>query len=295
MFENQNSKTNIDLLSAMRHFYNKAKELKSWILLFSIAIPLIYMAYRYAKNILHIQLDYDIPLLSGGLLWILVMYFLEQVVNKYVVIGARIQEEFDIHLFDLQRNDVLISDNISKESIYDGAKAFQGDRKALENWYGNTNPSSPHDLKVLISQRMNIIWGNELKKKYKTFISFLLVGMAIFAIASALYFNMPFSDSLLFIFFPLIPLLYLALKSLNTLNNQVMKNEVINKKILTDCENLQHIDASKQCRLYQDYIYSENRINSIIIPNWFYNWFKDDTNDKLTATNNTLLKQYSEA
>lgn len=285
MFHNQNNQVNIDLLCAMRHFYNKAKYIKSWVLFISIVLPLLYMGYRYAKNILLIELPYDVYLISAGLLWIIIMYFMEKSINNWVILGAKAQEKFDVDLFQIPFNDVL---------IYDGVKSFKGNKDDLCNWYGDTQNSAPHELKVLISQRINIMWGNELKKKYKKFLFGLIAIVTIMAVGVAIYFNMPFVDSFIFILFPLIPLLYLAFKSLSSLSEQINANKTMDKKILKDCEQFQYIDAVSRCRLYQDYIYSENRIKSILVPNWFYNFFKDETNDKLLDTNNTLLNQYSE-
>lgn len=294
MFSNQSSQENIDLLSAMRYFYNKAKFIQNLVLFISIILPLVYMGYRYAKNILLYELPYDGYLISGGLMWILIMYFMEKLMKNWVILGAKAQEKFDVGLFQIASNDVLIYDDISRETIYDGAKSFNGSKNALKNWYGDINNNAPHELKVLISQRMNISWGNELKKKYKKFLIFLTSVMALGGIGLAIYFNMQFIDSLIFILFPMIPLFYLAFKSLHTLKAQIHTNQVIDKKILEDCDRLQDNDIAKRCRLYQDYIYRDNRINSILIPNWFYSLFKDDTNDKLIAINNTLLNQYSE-
>ncbi len=47
-----------------------------------------------------------------------------------------------------------------------------------------------------------------------------------------------------------------------------------------------------RCRMYQDYIYIENRLNSVLIPDWFYKRFRDDMNDKLIETNDKILDEY---
>lgn len=294
MFENQNSLTSIELLSAMRYFYDQAKKLKAITLLFSIILPLIYMGYRYAKNILNVELFYDTYLISGGLLWIIIMYFMERVEKDYIAMAAKTQEKFDINLFQIEKNDVLIYDDISQETIYDAAKSYKGNRDDLYDWYGKTDNEVPHNLKVLIAQRMNIIWGNELKKKYKFLLFILMAVGSVLSIGLAIYFNMVFVDTLIFLFFPLIPLFYLALKSIHLLKKQIKSNQVINEKILNDCKQLQKTNKIKRrCRLYQDYIYRENRINSILIPNWFYKFFKDSTNNKLLEINDALVKQHS--
>jgi hypothetical protein len=46
--------------------------------------------------------------------------------------------------------------------------------------------------------------------------------------------------------------------------------------------------------MYQDYIFTENRTKSVLIPDWFYNLFRDDMNDMIIKTNNKLLEEYKE-
>ncbi|MBN2896134.1 MAG: hypothetical protein JXK05_09630 [Campylobacterales bacterium] len=292
MFANQNMGTNLELLRAMRYFYSKAKNIKTVVLIVSIVLPLVYMGYRYAKNVAGIELEYDALVISIGLVWILIMYFLEQYADKFIAHGAKAQEEFDVRVFDIHRNDVLILEGISEEKIFDGQQAFKGDDEALQNWYGEER-DAPHYLKVLIAQRMNIIWGNELKTKYKVLTDLLIGFIALFAISIAFYFNMSFQDSLIFIVFPLIPLFYLSFKTSRNLNRQIVQNRSVDKKILHDCENFKAINEKQRCRIYQDYIYSENRIRSVLIPDWFYKLFKDGTNKKLSATNEKILEKYA--
>lgn len=292
MFLNQNEKNNLELLQAMRYFYSKAKNIKTTVLMISIFIPLLYMGYRYAKNIEGCKLEYDAIIICIGLVWILIMYFLEHYADTFVVNGAKTQEKFDICIFNLPKNDVLILDSISEEKIYDAQQSFKGDTVSLQDWYG-TERKGPHYLKVLIAQRMNIIWGNELKFKYKKLIEFLKWAIILLAVSMALYLNMSFQDSLIFIVFPLIPLFYLSMKTSKALDKQITQNKSIEAKILHDCENFATIDAKQRCRLYQDYIYSENRIRTVLVPDWFYKIFKNNTNKKISATNEMLLAKYT--
>lgn len=291
MFSNQNEKNNLELLQAMRYFYSKAKKIKATVLVVSICLPLLYMGYRYVKNIESIKLEYDAVVISIGLLWILIMYFLESYADTFVVNGAKTQEKFDINIFNLPKNDVLILNNIDEEKIYDAQQSFKGDTASLQNWYG-TKRRGPHYLKVLIAQRMNIIWGNELKSKYKKLIEFLKWAIILLAVSMALYLNMNFQDSLTFIIFPLIPLFYLSMKTSKALDRQMIQNKNIDTKILHDCENFANINAEQRCRLYQDYIYSENRIRTVLISDWFYKIFKNNTNKKISDTNERLLIKY---
>lgn len=296
MFDKQNTESNIQLLCAMRYFYDEAKQIKGFIFLISVLLPLTYLAYRFITNIMKIELGYDKLMISIGLVWMMIMYFLERFAEGYVAKGTKVQEKFDTNIFDLPVNEVLVLDDVSEEDIYDGANAYKGSKDTLMNWYGSTTNSAPHYLKVLIAQRMNIIWGNELKKKYQVLIQSILILISICGLFSAIYLNMNFIESVLFLLLPLMPLFYLGLKTLHSLTKQIGQNKAIDKKILNDCSQFEKVDIEKikgRCRLYQNYIFTENRLRTVIIPSWFYWLYRNNTNTKLEETNNRLLEQYT--
>lgn len=290
MFTQQNSKENLTYLRAMRYYYSKAKNIRKWILIVSIIIPISFMIYRYLINIEKLDLTYGNGIISLALLWILGAYFLEKRADDFVKIGSKIQEKFDINIFDLPNNDGLVYEDVSYEIIYDGNQLFKGDENSLKDWYA-TRKVAPHYLKVLIAQRMNIMWGSVLKEKYKKLVFTSIVIILLFPIILSAWFNLNFVDSIIFLILPFIPLLYIALKSYIKLSNQIDNNKIINTKILNDCKTIDG-NTVNRCRMYQDYIYIENRLNSVLIPDWFYKRFRDDMNDKLIETNDKILDEY---
>ena len=290
MFTQQNTTENLALLKAMRYYYSKAKSIKSFVLSVSILIPIVFIVYKYLKNIDNINLHFDNLIVSVALVWAFIAFYLENKADMNTSIGAKIQEKFDLSIFKLPANDGLIFNDVSHELIHYGNNKFDGDEEELKDWYGGLK-RSPHYLKVLIAQRTNIIWGNELKKKFKKFIGFLMLLIVAMPIFLAFDLNLDFKDSIIFLIIPFSPLLYLTIKAYFKLRSQINNNQIINNKILADCE---QIDDStiERCRMYQDYIYMENRLKSISIPDWFYNLYKSDMNNMLTETNNKLLEKY---
>lgn len=298
MFDKQNTENNIQLLCAMRHFYDVAKRIKGFIFFISVLLPLTYMAYRFMTNIMKIELGYDKLMISVGLVWMIIMYFLERFAEGYIAKGTKVQEKFDTNIFDLPVNEVLVLEDVSEEDIYDGASAYKGNKDTLMDWYGSSTSSAPHYLKVLIAQRMNIIWGNELKKKYQLLVQIILILIAICGLFIAIYLNMNFIESVLFLLLPLMPLFYLGLKTLHSLTKQIGQNKSIDKKILSDCSQFEKVGIENikvRCRLYQNYIFTENRLRTVMIPSWFYWLYRNNTNNKLVETNNRLLEQYSDS
>lgn len=90
----------------------------------------------------------------------------------------------------------------------------------------------------------------------------------------------------------MIPVYVMILSSLSKINKQISMNEFVDNKILIDCHNVNQKTKDK-CRKYQDYIYKENRVNSVLIPDWFFKINRDSMNNKIIQTNNDLLNKYS--
>lgn len=295
MFNQQNTDQSIQLLSAMRYFYDVAKRIKVFIIGMSILLPIVYLAYRYSTNILQINLGYDKQIISIGLVWIVILYFLEKFAESYISKGAKTQEKFDSIIFEIPINDILMHESIGDEEIYDASQAYRGNKGFLEDWYGKINEKSPHYLKVLIAQRMNIMWGNELKMKLQSLMYWGLGLLFIFTICIGIYLNLDFINSLIFLILPLIPLYLLGMKTLHLLNKQVKNNKKINDKILKDCEHFNDYPTDEiktRCRVYQDYIYSENRLRTVLIPNWFYRLYRDNMDKKMHEINKKFLDRY---
>lgn len=70
-------------------------------------------------------------------MWLLIAYQIEKLESGYIEKGAKIQEKFDINLFNIRWNNVLVGNQISPEDIRDFSSEFKGDEEKLKNWYGD--------------------------------------------------------------------------------------------------------------------------------------------------------------
>ena len=292
MFQAQNNPENINLLKAINFYYSKAKKIKLIMICISIFISICFLVLRYLKNVESVKFNNDSIIIYLALGWIVVSYFLDKWSNILILIASKIQEKFDVELFKLDKNDILFSKDINEEIIYVGAENFEGNVDKLNDWYGDKYLIVNHDLKVLIAQRMNIIWGNELKKKFSFLLYFLLIILIALPLLLALSKNLIINDTLLYLALPMVPVYLMIFSSLSKINKQISMNEFIDNKILVDCNNLNQKIKDK-CRQYQDYIYKENRVNSVLIPDWFFKINRDSMNNKIIQTNNDLLNKYS--
>lgn len=295
MFKSQNNPENIKLLKAINFYYSKVKRIKNSILIISIIIPVLFMTLRYLKNIEQIKFEDDLLLISIAIIWIFISFVVDIWANKIIVIASKIQEIFDTNIFNLETNDILFTEEINEEIIYEGETKFKGQVSNLKDWYGNKYLDAPHYLKVLIAQRINIIWGNELKRKFLIFLYIIFTLIIILPLFIALPKELKINDTILFLAIPMIPLYVLVLRSILNIKKQIKNNESVDKKILKDCNNINNIDNGDikiKCRQYQDYIFKENRVNSVLIPDWFFNVNRENMNKKIIETNTNLLKKF---
>ncbi|ECY6709601.1 hypothetical protein F7I58_23490, partial [Salmonella enterica] len=99
--------------------------------------------------------------------------------------AARIQEEYDTSLFNMEWNDIVAGKKIPiSESIEYAQKhlATEGERR-LHNWYLNAPMSVSAPLMVMLCQSKNMGWDAGLKRKTSTFLSIILaLNIIMFAI-----------------------------------------------------------------------------------------------------------------
>lgn len=190
-------------------------------------------------------------------------------------IAAKIQEEFDTRLFQIEWNDLLCEDKVENETIIRLAKKYQ--EFDLKNWYSTQiSAELDHELAVLFCQKSNVFWDKDLRKKY----NFLLyTGLAsyylIFFIIGYIK-NLQFENFTLLIL-PSFTFLKFQVKLITNQNQIIRKKERINEKInrLFDNYIVTKIKPEKiELRNLQNAIFTlRNSANKI--PDWFYKMFKD--------------------
>lgn len=302
-FETQNNKENIELLKSMRFYYQKAKQWQNWRLIISFLFIVFIVFLKVKSNFFDIGQNhsnqvklYKIALVILPPFWLAFSFVLRYFEKKYINLAAKIQEEFDVKIFDLDWNDILIPEKPSPEAVVKGVQKFKGSEESLKNWYPLENLSNNHWLNVLIAQRTNIVWDKKLKQRYKVLLIFLVILFLILELLVSIWLKLLVVDFLLVIFVSSIPFYMLLLEIIFALHSQIKSNEIISSKILYDCKDLTDKSTNwckNRCRQYQDYIYQANRVKSILIPERLY-WLKrKDDNKEALETNRRLLEKYS--
>ena len=212
----------------------------------------------------------------GGL-WLLVSKLIfEDIEAGKIKSAAKIQEQFDINLFDLPWNAQISGNKVEPEIINSLARSFKGDKTKLENWYADAG-NIPYPGDVILCQRASLVWDWRLRKHFAWGIGGITVFLFIFGIGLALITKQTLFDYFLALFLPSLSAL---LKGVEITRKHIMiANEKLNleKRMLTTWStfiNNQDAVTKEQCRQIQDGIFIL-RSQGPLVPDKWYEWLKN--------------------
>lgn len=271
--QRQNEKVFIDYLKAQRVAYKQCKKYQ-FVDLISVLIAIVLPIISLINN------GYAISLTVFGFIWTLAHLVTEGFRKKKSEQGAKIQEQFDTELFELPWNEVLCKNRVTKDVQIDLAKRYSGND--LSDWYSKEISSDiPREIAVLLCQRINFSWDTKLRKKFTSFLVSALIIYYGAIIAISIILNSG-SFNTLALFTPSISFLIYGVQNIRALKSQSDSKE----------ENLESIDSKIQeyslnkkipddafLRQVQDVIFNQRNFPEKI-PDWFYNYFKEDNENR---------------
>ena len=266
--QRQNEVKFIDYLKAQRVAYSQCKTyqvLDSVAIIMAISLPLIAIFNQELVNIFG----------AIGVLWTIFYLIAENFRKTKATQGAKIQEQFDTELFDLPWNDILCKAKINRDSQKELSNKYTG--TDLEDWYSTEIDSHlPHELAVLLCQRINFSWELHLRKHFVRFLWITIVlYYGSFFIGTVLA-NMGMYD-----------ILVLLAPSLSFLIYGVQNSQALHSHITAKEEALDLIDGKierykrdeqlpnkYELRQIQDLIFTERTVPEKI-PDWFYRLYRN--------------------
>jgi hypothetical protein len=283
---NQNEKHCLSLLAAQRVIYKEAKKLRTIRVIGSFGFTIL------APITILLIPDFKIGFGITGGIWTIIGFLLSNRESNKVKEAALIQEEFDTYTFDLDWNNIQCGTKVSNEIIHSSASKYF-DKTDLLNWYGDLTGIS-NNLAILICQRSNLVWDWRLRKQFAwTIIIFILVVFGI-GIGVALYGELTVATYLIAILLPSASAFILSIKEIKEHYDSAKSKELLEKKINSIWEKSMttFIPPSKlDLRQVQDRIF-QLRINTALIPDWWFNKLKGDFEHSMQ---NTIDKYKDEA
>jgi hypothetical protein len=294
----QNETQNIEFLAAQRQLYYEAKRITFYQFISSVLIPIILPVLKRMCSSNNKQLAF-ITLMSI-LIIILNTFFIEKAVNNKRIQAAKIQELFDTNVLQINWNNELCE---SKEVAYKGVKRkaeqYKKRIKSLENlmnWY--PIPYSTVDILAgrIMCQKVNVSWDNEVRRKFQNFLLIIIIISSVLIISYSIYENKPFTDTLISIIAPLLPIVLYVFKRYCENKDTISRLEKLNEKTELLWEqvmkmNTTGLDLEKCSRELQNNIF-KHRSNALMIWDCFYMTKRDNQEIDMVETANNIVNEY---
>jgi len=288
IFLAQNSEENLGLLAAQRALYSQAKTYRQIRTIFSVILAI------FGPILFYFFTDCRPTITIIGAAWALLSeIFLRRLEAESIKKAATVQEQFDVDLFGLPWNEILVGKKVTSELIHSADRNFTGDRETLKNWYANTS-SFPYPLRVLICQRSNIVWDWRLRREYGYFILLCTFALLVGGIIFGIVLNIGLFDYLIGIFIPQFAAIHLGIdvsrNQIALASEKEQKENVVNDLIEKGIENPDSITLT-HCREIQNFIY-HGRIFGSLVPDLYYDRLKEQYELDMQAVVESYRKRF---
>lgn len=284
----QNKPECLGWLKAQRRYYAQAKSVQTAYLVIALALPIfgLYAASFFSEDRL-ITVKATVAYVSI-LLLLAEVGILSGLQRDLTKKAAKIQELFDTKVLFIPWSKFVVGTKIDAEDIkiISMDEFSEEDKKQFTDWYEPTVGTLPIELGRLICQRTNITYDMRVRRLYARGLLALVIVLVVILSLIGLYEGSKFSDLLLTLFLPFLPLASFALKdyrkhidAIEGLTN--LKGEV-EKLWANALENPASKELTNQSRDLQDAIY-RNRTSNPLIYDWVYKMLRSK-NETLAYT-----------
>lgn len=289
--ELQNRPENIKMLKAMRHLYSKVGNLTMYYFIFCVFAPIVisftkpFIGSEDYQVLFHSMVAYNLLSLIAGL-------WLECKIKKERVLAAKIQQQFDCNVFELQWNKYTFGAQPSLEDINSNVKSSNDED--FINWYDREVDTVDRMLAVIICQRINLTYDVALRKKFLSYITLVCSIIFVAIMVVAFCENEGLRTTIVFVAVPLIPIIRWFFSTRKANCDNMEKCEKI-KKIIDDYLEIyrnngivfKDIDL---CEI-QNCIY-EHRKTTFKIPDFIYNKMRSKQEEATHITVGELITRY---
>mgnify|MGYP000822907785 FL=1 len=289
--ELQNRPENIKMLKAMRHLYSKVGKLTKYYFIFCVLFPIVisfakpFISSEDYQVLFHFMIAYNLLSLMAGL-------WLECKIKKERVLAAKIQQQFDCNVFELQWNRYTFGAQPSLEDINSNAKS-SNDEDFL-NWYDRDVDIVDRMLAVIICQRINLTYDVALRKKFLCSLTIISIIILIIILGIAFYEDEGLRTTIVFVAVPLIPVIRWFFSTRKANSDNIEKCERIKKIIddyLEEYRNNGIVFSDIDLCEIQNCIY-DHRKTAFNIPDFIYNKMRSKQEEATHITVGELITRY---
>jgi hypothetical protein len=286
----QNDEQSLRLLAAQRRLYSWAKIALAVQVVLVVIVPAALLIVEYFVGTFKVWAAF-----AGLTISILDVMLLDPVKAAMQRKAAGAQELFDCYVLDLEWPS-LKGKRPDPEDLHGASRGYKAD--GLRDWYPTGIGQLPLYVGRVVCQRSNCSWDSKLRRFYRVGVICLSAIMAIGIVVVALWRNLTFSDVVLSLMAPILPIIlwgvrearqqteaFTRVDQLKSFGDNLWE-QVVQGKITA-------AEATVQSRMYQDEIY-ERRQTSPMIFDWFYAVFKDRFEEQMTKTAEDMIKEARE-
>lgn len=289
--ELQNRPENIKILKAMCHLYSKVGVLTNYYFIFCVLVPIVisftkpFIDPATYQVLFHSMIAYNLLSLIAGL-------WLECIIKKKRLLAARIQQQFDCNVFELQWNKYTFGTQPTVEEINSNAKS--SNNEDFINWYDREVDTVDRILAVMICQRINLTYDIALRKKFLCFLTIISIIILIIILGIAFYEDEGLRTTIVFVAVPLIPVIRWFFSTRKANSDNIEKCERIKKIIddyLEEYRNNGIVFSDIDLCEIQNCIY-EHRKTAFKIPDFIYNKMRSKQEEATHITVRELITRY---
>ena len=277
--ERQNTAESISKLASQRFLYSCAKRTR----VFEMCLIVLIVFLGLVSSAVEISdLSQWVPLVVL-LAWIVDQFLLKRKENSFKTEAAIVQEDFDCFVLDLVWPEYKGIERPTPDRLRQldrlAAKRSVGSASLL-NWYGPSGmPCDPFHAKIHC-QKINCWWDANLRRRWRNLLYWASGSFVVAAVILCIVNGITVTK-----------LVALVASSIGVLRwgvaeiiDQMEAGQQANKlhKFLTGLSRQEQISPS-EVRSVQDEIF-ELRRKGPLVPDWFYNFSRDDQESEATGT-----------
>lgn len=281
----------LNLLRAQRTYYGRAKYLQTVFLVLALVLP--WVGALWGAD--HPEIRPKLALASIVLL-LLEIGLAIRLQRDWVKTAARIQEQFDTEVFELPWNQFVVGSRVDPEVIRSVTRkpTTAAQRKDLEGWYEHCVGSIPLPLGRLVCQRTNITYDMRVRKTYAWGLLVTATLLVMFLLNGGLHEDLSFSDLLLTVLVPFMPLAAFVLrehrKQTDAVENLTTLKAEVDKLWAKALKTPDSTELGQDSRNLQDAIY-RNRTSNPLVYDWVYWLMRNINEDSARHAADTLVAE----
>lgn len=283
------------LLRARDRNYRAAKLTQGIVVTLSVALPVI--GVLVGPNYPEVR---PYVALVGLILIVLDTAFFDHLQEDRLKRGAKLQEQFDTDVFELPWNKFIAGARVEPEDVRAlSAKPLSATREGhFANWYDPCVSQLPLHLARLVCQRTNISYDARLRRKYGSRLFFLTIFFGVVLLFAGLVMGLKFSDLLVTLLVPFLPVLTWSLKERlqhsNTATSLTNLSTEWGKIWTRALDGADETKVTSDSRDLQDAIY-QHRERSPLVFDWVYYRLRETNEDEAHYASEDLVARAKKA